>query len=96
MHEAIHDEFVAKLVKRAGQVKVGNPLDEDTDMGPLNNLSNVAKVQSHYDDARERGGSFLMGGTIDGMYSDATIVDGVTSDFLMARDETFGPVAPGA
>ena len=94
VHEAIHDEFVDKLVKRAGQVKVGNPLDGDTDMGPLNNLQNVAKVQSHYDDARERGGSFLMGGTIDGMYSDVTIVDGVTSDFLMARDETFGPVAP--
>ena len=94
VHEAVHDEFVAKLVARAKKVKVGNPLDEDTDMGPLNNLSNVAKVQSHYDDAREHGGKFLMGGNIEGMYSDVTIVDGVTSDFLMARDETFGPVAP--
>jgi succinate-semialdehyde dehydrogenase / glutarate-semialdehyde dehydrogenase len=94
VHQAIHDEFVEKLVARAKEVKVGNPLDEDTDMGPLNNLSNVAKVKSHYDDAREHGGKFLMGGNIDGMYSDVTIVDGVTSDFLMARDETFGPVAP--
>jgi len=94
VHHAIHDEFVEKLVARAKKVKVGNPLDEDIDMGPLNNPSNVAKVQSHYDDARERGGKFLMGGNIDGMYSDVTIVDGVTSDFLMARDETFGPVAP--
>ena len=76
------------------KVKVGNPLDADTDMGPLNNPSNVAKVQAHFDDARERGGKFLMGGNIDGMYADVTVVDGVTSDFLMARDETFGPVAP--
>jgi acyl-CoA reductase-like NAD-dependent aldehyde dehydrogenase len=94
VHEAIHDEFVEKLVARAKKVKVGNPLDEDTDMGPLNNPSNVAKVKSHFDDARERGGKFLMGGNIEGMYADVTVVDGVTSDFLMARDETFGPVAP--
>jgi len=94
VHEAVHDEFVEKLVARAKKVKVGNPLDEDTDMGPLNNPSNLEKVKSHYDDARERGGKFLMGGNIDGMYSDVTIVDGVTSDFLMARHETFGPVAP--
>jgi|APIni6443716594_1056825.scaffolds.fasta_scaffold16224_2 acyl-CoA reductase-like NAD-dependent aldehyde dehydrogenase len=94
VHEAVHDEFVEKLVERAKQVKVGNPLDEDTDMGPLNNPGNRAKVQSHFDDARERGGTFLMGGNIEGMYADVTIVDGVTSDFLMARDETFGPVAP--
>jgi succinate-semialdehyde dehydrogenase/glutarate-semialdehyde dehydrogenase len=94
VHEAVHDEFVEKLVARASKVKVGNPLDEDTDMGPLNNPSNVAKVKAHFDDAKERGGKFLLGGDIDGMYADVTVVDGVTSDFLMARDETFGPVAP--
>ena len=94
VHEAVHDEFVEKLVARAKKVKVGNPLDPDTDMGPLNNPSNVAKVKAHFDDAKERGGKFLLGGNIDGMYADVTVVDGVTSDFLMARDETFGPVAP--
>jgi acyl-CoA reductase-like NAD-dependent aldehyde dehydrogenase len=94
VHEAVHDEFVEKLVARAKKVKVGNPLDEDTDMGPLNNPSNVAKVKAHFDDAKERGGKFLMGGNIEGMYAEVTVVDGVTSDFLMARDETFGPVAP--
>ncbi len=94
VHEAVHDEFVEKLVARASRVKVGNPLDPGTDMGPLNNLGNVAKVQAHFDDAKERGGRFLLGGNIDGMYAEVTVVDGVTSDFLMARDETFGPVAP--
>ena len=44
-----------------------------------------------HDDARERGGEFLCGGTIEGLYWTPTIVDGVTSEFLMARDETFGP-----
>jgi len=63
-------------------------------MGPLNNAANAAKVQEHLDDARERGGQFVCGGGCDGLYFEPTIVDGVASDFLMARDETFGPVAP--
>ena len=94
VHHKIHDEFVDKLVARTKQIRVGDPLDEDTDMGPLNNAQNAAKVQAHIDDARARGGRFLVGGGSKGLYFEPTIVDGVTSDFLMARDETFGPVAP--
>ena len=63
-------------------------------MGPLNNRGERRKVQAHLDDARERGGEFVVGGGSDGLYFEPTIVDRVTSDFLMARDETFGPVAP--
>ena len=56
VHEAVHDEFVEKLVARASKVKVGNPLDADTDMGPLNNPGNVAKVaHSTRGAARTRG-----------------------------------------
>ncbi len=94
VHEAVHDEFVDKLLARTKQIKVGDPLDESTDMGPLNNAANAEKVQTHFDDARSRGGKFLYGGGRDGLYFEPTIVDGVTSDFLMARHETFGPVAP--
>jgi acyl-CoA reductase-like NAD-dependent aldehyde dehydrogenase len=94
VHHRVHDEFVDKLVARTRTLKVGNPLLEDTDMGPLNNPQNAAKVQAHINDARARGGRFLLGGGMDGLYCEPTIVDGVTSDFLMARDETFGPVAP--
>jgi acyl-CoA reductase-like NAD-dependent aldehyde dehydrogenase len=94
VHEAVHDAYVEKLLARTRQVKMGDPLDEATDMGPLNNQANAEKVRSHFDDARERGGEFVLGGGLDGLYCEPTIVDGVTSDFLMARDETFGPVAP--
>jgi acyl-CoA reductase-like NAD-dependent aldehyde dehydrogenase len=94
VHDKVHDEYVEKLLARTRQVKVGDPLDESTDMGPLNNEANARKVQAHLDDARERGGEFVFGGGSDGLYFEPTIVDGVTSDFLMARDETFGPVAP--
>ena len=54
VHKAVHDESVEKLVARTQLVKVGNPLEEDTDMGPLNNLSDRATVQAHPDDAHER------------------------------------------
>ncbi len=94
VHDAIHDEFVDRLVARTKQLRVGDPLDEQTDMGPLNNRQNADKVQAHIDDARARGGRFLLGGGSDGLYFEPTIVDDVTSDFLMAREETFGPVAP--
>jgi acyl-CoA reductase-like NAD-dependent aldehyde dehydrogenase len=94
VHHKVHDEFVDKLVARTRQIRVGNPLDEATDMGPLNNAQNAAKVQAHLDDARARGGRFLTGGGSDGLYFEPAVIDGVTSDFLMARDETFGPVAP--
>jgi acyl-CoA reductase-like NAD-dependent aldehyde dehydrogenase len=94
VHDAVHDEFVDKLIARTKQLKVGNPLDEATDMGPLNNRANADKVQAHIDDARARGGKFLLGGGADGLYFEPAIIDGVTPDFLMAREETFGPVAP--
>jgi acyl-CoA reductase-like NAD-dependent aldehyde dehydrogenase len=94
LHETIHDEYVEKLVARATALKVGDPLDESTEMGPLHNAQTIDQVQQHFDDARERGGDFLCGGTIDGHYCQPTVVDGVTSDFLMYREETFGPVAP--
>lgn len=94
VHDRVHDEYVEKLIARAREVRVGDPLDDSTDMGPLNNVANARKVQAHFDDARERGGEFVLGGGSDGLYFEPTIVDGVTSDFLMARDETFGPVAP--
>ena len=62
VHEKVHDEFVEKLVAAAKTVKVGDPLDEATDMGPLHNQQTVDQVQAHLDDARERGGAFLCGG----------------------------------
>jgi acyl-CoA reductase-like NAD-dependent aldehyde dehydrogenase len=94
VHEAVHDEFVDRLVARTRTLRVGDPLDESTDMGPLNNEANAEKVQRHIDDAKARGGRFLNGGGSKGLYFEPAVIDGVTSDFLMAREETFGPVAP--
>ena len=59
VHDRVHDAFVEKLVARTRQVRVGNPLLEDTDMGPLNNWANARKVQAHIDDARARDLSYV-------------------------------------
>jgi acyl-CoA reductase-like NAD-dependent aldehyde dehydrogenase len=99
VHEAVHDEFVDRLVKEAGEVRLGDPLAEDTTMGPLNNRPVVEKVDRHLQDARDRGVEILLGGgRADGfptdLYYELTVIDGVPTDSLLFREESFGPVLP--
>jgi acyl-CoA reductase-like NAD-dependent aldehyde dehydrogenase len=95
VHKDVHKEFVKKLVDRTKQVKMRDPLDEEADMGPINNEQVLKKVMAHYEDARKKGGKFLIGGgNPKGLFVEPTVIDGVTQDMLVAREETFGPVAP--
>ncbi|MDQ4004727.1 MAG: aldehyde dehydrogenase family protein [Actinomycetota bacterium] len=97
--ESVHDELVERLVQEAEQVRLGDPLDEKTTMGPLNNRPVAEKVERHVEDARERGVHVLTGGSrADGfptdLYYPLTVIDGVPTDSLLFRDESFGPVLP--
>jgi acyl-CoA reductase-like NAD-dependent aldehyde dehydrogenase len=99
VHQAVHDEFVDRLVKEAGDVRLGDPLAEDTTMGPLNNRPVAEKVDRHLQDARDRGVEILLGGgRADGfptdLYYELTVIDGVPTDSLLFREESFGPVLP--
>ena len=99
VHQAVHDEFVDRLVKEAGEVRLGDPLAEDTTMGPLNNRPVAEKVDRHLQDARDRGVEILLGGgRADGfptdLYYELTVIDGVPTDSLLFREESFGPVLP--
>ena len=99
VQEAVHDEFVDRLVKEAGEVRLGDPLAEDTTMGPLNNRPVAEKVDRHLQDARDRGVEILVGGRrADGfptdLYYELTVIDGVPTDSLLFREESFGPVLP--
>jgi acyl-CoA reductase-like NAD-dependent aldehyde dehydrogenase len=99
VHEAVHDELVERLVKEAGEVRLGDPLAEDTTMGPLNNRPVAEKVDAHLQDARDRGVEVLVGGgRAEGfptdLYYDLTVIDGVPSDSLLFREESFGPLLP--
>jgi acyl-CoA reductase-like NAD-dependent aldehyde dehydrogenase len=94
VHEDVHDEFVAKLKARTAELKVGDPTDEATDMGPLCNERTLAQVTAHVEDARANGAEVTQFGELDGMFYPPTILTGVTPDMTIARHETFGPVAP--
>ncbi|WP_460749574.1 succinic semialdehyde dehydrogenase [Myceligenerans cantabricum] len=96
VHEAVADEFVAKLVRDVRNLRLGAGLDYTADVGSLTSDAQLAKVTEHVDDALARGAVVLAGGvhrTDLGPYFYApTVLDGVPSDARAAREETFGPV----
>ena len=100
VHEAVHDEFVEKVrAAVARSVRLGDPLAEETTMGPLNNARTAEKTEQHVADAVERGAVVVAGGgRADGfptdLYWQATVLSGVTEEMEIAREETFGPVVP--
>jgi len=93
------DSLVARL--RAGVVRaaLGDPLDAQTIMGPLNNEPVAGKMDKHVEDAVKRGADVVAGGSrADGfptdLYWPATVLDNVPADALASTEETFGPIAP--
>jgi acyl-CoA reductase-like NAD-dependent aldehyde dehydrogenase len=100
VHESVHDEFVARLSEAvARQVRLGDPFDEQTTMGPINNERNAEKMDRHVADALERGAEVVAGGARatgfpTSLYWEPTVLDRVTDEMEVAREETFGPVVP--
>ncbi len=97
--DAVHDEFVEKAVAAAAEVRLGDPFDVATNMGPLNNEPTAAKMDAHLADAREKGARVLVGGGRAGgfptpLYYDFTVVDNVPEDSALSQEESFGPVLP--
>ena len=94
VHESVKDEFVAALVERTKALRVGDPLDEEMDMGPLCTSEVLERTREHIEDAVAKGARIVVGGGHEGAYHEPTVLDGVTSEMRIAREETFGPVAP--
>lgn len=99
VHESVHDILAEKLTNIAKNIVVGDPFNEQTMMGPLNNESVYAKNIEHANDSRENGATFLFGGTRvdekeEGYYFMPTVVTHVKKDSLYYQEETFGPIAP--
>ena len=94
VHEDVYDEFLRKFRARTLQLKIGDPSDEETEMGPLCNPDTLARVKAHIEDARHKGATIEQIGKEDGLYYPATILTDVTLDMDIMRSETFGPVAP--
>jgi acyl-CoA reductase-like NAD-dependent aldehyde dehydrogenase len=100
VHEAVREEFVGRLAEQVERdVRLGNPLEDATTLGPLNNEPGAAKMDEHVADAVERGAEVVAGGArADGfptrLYWPATVLDRVPSDSIAVTQETFGPIAP--
>lgn len=99
IHRDVHDEFVAKLVNHAKEIIIGDPFDQRTTMGPLNNEPVTLKNDIHAKDCLDKGAKILIGGkraankTSD-LFFEPTVIVGVTEECLYNKEETFGPVAP--
>ncbi|GAB2937524.1 NAD-dependent succinate-semialdehyde dehydrogenase [Hafnia psychrotolerans] len=97
VQSSIYDRFAQRLAERVRGLKVGNGVEEGVLIGPLIDEDAVAKVESHIQDAKSQGGEVLVGGNrhaLGGLFVEPTVIVNVTRDMLIAREETFGPVAP--
>jgi lactaldehyde dehydrogenase len=94
LEESIADEFADKMVRRTKKLKVGDPLDPETDMGPMINEDAAVRVENLVNDAQNRGAKLLVGGEREGAFYLPTILDHVETSMNMVCNETFGPVAP--
>ena len=94
VHEDVHDASPEDFRARAAALRIGDPLEEATEMGPVRDPGTLARVRRHVEDARAEGVSIEQFGAADGLYHPATILTDVTLDMQIMREETFGPVAP--
>jgi succinate-semialdehyde dehydrogenase/glutarate-semialdehyde dehydrogenase len=95
----VHEDFLAAVVKEAEGWKLGDPFDDETLVGPMNNEPTAQKMDAHIEDAVSKGAEVVLGGSRDesrptGLYYQPTVVDRVGTDTLINRDETFGPIVP--
>jgi len=93
----VYDAFSRKLVEAVSKLRVGDGLKGVTDQGPLIDSKALAKVEEHIEDALSKGAKVAFGGkrhALGGSFFEPTVLTGVTSSMAVAREETFGPVAP--
>lgn len=95
IQESVREEFEAKLIKRVNNIRVGHPLDPNTEVGPLIHKVHYDKVVSYFDVAHEDGATIAAGGTTpesDGHYVAPTLFTNATPQMRVAQEEIFGPV----
>ena len=97
VQDKVYDAFAGKLADAVAALKVGNGFDQGTVIGPLIDVKAVEKVEQHIADAVAKGAKITLGGkrhALGGSFFEPTIITGVTPDMAVAREETFGPLAP--
>jgi succinate-semialdehyde dehydrogenase / glutarate-semialdehyde dehydrogenase len=92
----IYDAFARRFAERVTALKVGGGFEDGVEQGPLINEAALAKVQAHVEDAVAKGGSIIADGSRHargGTFFQPTVISDATNDMIVAREETFGPVA---
>jgi succinate-semialdehyde dehydrogenase/glutarate-semialdehyde dehydrogenase len=97
VQDGVYDAFAEKLAIAVGKLKVGNGVDDGVTQGPMIDEKSMEKVEEHIADALAKGAKVLLGGkrhALGHSFFEPTILTGVTQNMAVAREETFGPMAP--
>ncbi len=97
IQDSVFDAFTAKLIAAVEALKVGNGIDDGVQQGPLIDMRAVEKVEQHIEDAVAKGARIVTGGkrhALGGTFFEPTVLTGVTTEMMVFREETFGPMAP--
>lgn len=97
IQENIYEIFTEKLVAAVKKLKIGNGLEEGVQQGPLINEAALEKVKKHLADAVAKGAQIVVGGkphSLGGLFFEPTVLTNANRSMLLAKEETFGPVAP--
>jgi succinate-semialdehyde dehydrogenase/glutarate-semialdehyde dehydrogenase len=97
VQDGIHDLFAEKLAAAVGRLEVGDGLQKGTQQGPLIDMAAVEKVEEHIADAVAHGGKVIAGGrrhALGGTFFQPTVITGAVPGMVVAKEETFGPLAP--
>ena len=97
VHDKVYDAFAAKLAAAVAKLQIGPGMAPGVTQGPMINAEAIEKVERHIADAVSKGAKVAAGGkrhALGGTFFEPTILTGVTTDMAVAREETFGPVAP--
>ncbi len=97
VQDGVYDEFAEKLAAESDKMRVGNGLQGETEQGPLIDMAAVEKIEEHIQDAVEKGATIVTGGErheLGGSFFQPTVIANVNTQMKVAREETFGPLAP--
>jgi acyl-CoA reductase-like NAD-dependent aldehyde dehydrogenase len=93
VHESLYEKFKQKFIAKVAVLKMGDPKDEETFVGPMISLSEANRLKGWIDEAVELGGDLLVGGKQDGAMLEATVLENVPNHAQLNTEEAFGPAA---
>lgn len=93
VHESVYDEFVSEFIEEVSKLKIGDPILETTEVGPLARKDLADELQRQVNISVQQGAELLLGGNQDNCFHEPTVLGGVTRDMAAFKEETFGPLA---